>query len=837
MFVRVGVSNRFDEVCEQQTSPGTDRGNIKNNLTKEQVRAMKLNTRVNVNSQVFSPVFLKSSLSRAIAITTAISGSVISSAVIADEVFSLEEIVVTAQKREQNLQEVPVAVTAFAGDALEQTGIQNIADLERITPNTTLRPSRGTSSTLTAYIRGVGQNDPLWGFEPGVGMYIDDVYFARPQGAMVDVYDVERIEVLRGPQGTLYGKNTIGGAIKYVTKRMTGDAEAAVKFGVGTYNQRDMSFSGQIPLIEDKLYLGGAIASFQRDGFGENKFLDEENYNKDVKAARLSLEYTPREDLFFRLAGDITKDDSNQKNGSRNADSLIYPEYKKVDDDSHDVYDTYAGVGYKNEVENSGGSLTIEWDINEQWTFKSITAYREGETLTPLDFDGTPYNTFDLPARYSDHQTTQEFQLNYTADNWSLVTGVYYFDGYADGVFDAVLGNVNLGGSGVAEIPGQQDPTSQFLVAPNGGSSETESQSIYAHLTWDLTEKLTLNLGARYNKDEKEAEAFKYAYFANSSSHFFPEFGGSAADETFVTSYTPAGGADGEVLKLKDDWSQFTPKAGLDYQLSESTMIYASYSEAFKSGGMNLRYDELRAPTDYDPIFDPEEIASYELGIKTDFLDGRVRLNAAVFYSDYENVQITTNRLSGTSFIPLVVADNEQTIQGVEIELQAQLTENLSMMLNYGLTDAEWDKFNGFSVLTGDPEEQSDLLEVSNVPKHSGVIGFNYDMDLGNAGTLMINANASYTGEIYPEVGPDTQPNAADSYTLYNLSAMWLSADEHWTVALHGRNLTDEIYRVAGYQFVDPVTGVGGAGFVGEDSVLGFYGDPRTVTLNVGYNF
>jgi len=223
---------------------------------------------------------------------------------------SLEEVIVTAQKREQSMQDVPVAVTAYDALALEQAGIQTIADLERSTPNTTLRPSRATNTTLTAYIRGIGQNDPLWGFEPGVGLYIDDIYFARPQGAMLDVYDVERVELLRGPQGSLYGKNTIGGAIKYVTRRMSGEAELGLKATVGSYNQADIVATGQLPVVSDTLYIGATVASFNRDGYGTNVFTDTENYDKDVQAARLSIEFTPGDDWFIRLAGDITKDES-----------------------------------------------------------------------------------------------------------------------------------------------------------------------------------------------------------------------------------------------------------------------------------------------------------------------------------------------------------------------------------------------------------------------------------------------------------------------------------------------------------------------------------------------
>jgi outer membrane receptor protein involved in Fe transport len=225
----------------------------------------------------------------------------------------LERIEVTARRTVESLQEVPVAVTSIGADAIAERGLVSVVEIQQFSPNTTLQASRGTNSTLTAFIRGVGQEDPLWGYEPGVGIYIDDVYVARPQGAVLDILNVERIEVLRGPQGTLYGKNTIGGALKYVTREMTGDTEFSISGTVGSYNQRDVKMTGQLPLIDNKLYIGFGYANLQRDGYGE--FLtsalanqDRENYNKDLQAFRLTLEFRPQDNLFFRLNYDKTDD-------------------------------------------------------------------------------------------------------------------------------------------------------------------------------------------------------------------------------------------------------------------------------------------------------------------------------------------------------------------------------------------------------------------------------------------------------------------------------------------------------------------------------------------------
>jgi iron complex outermembrane receptor protein len=229
----------------------------------------------------------------------------------------LEEVTVTAQRREQNLMDVPVAVTAYTGEELERMGALDLISLTQTTPNTTLEVSRGTNSTLTAFIRGVGQQDPVAGFEAGVGIYIDDIYLNRPQAAVLDIYDVERIEVLRGPQGTLYGRNTIGGAIKYVTRRLSDTHEFKLRGRAGNYNMLDLVASGSAAL-SDTFRVGGSFATFNRDGFGDNLNLPGlENYNRESWGARFSAEWEPSDALFFRLSADKVEDDSDPRQGHR----------------------------------------------------------------------------------------------------------------------------------------------------------------------------------------------------------------------------------------------------------------------------------------------------------------------------------------------------------------------------------------------------------------------------------------------------------------------------------------------------------------------------------------
>jgi len=228
------------------------------------------------------------------------------------EFAGLERIEVTARRKTESLQEVPVAVSSFSAQALEEIGVEDITELQQRIPNTTLQVSRGTNSTLTAYIRGVGQQDPLWGFEPGVGIYIDDVYVARPQGAVLEVFDVQRIEVLRGPQGTLYGKNTIGGAMKYVTKELSGDDELYIQGTLGSANQRDLKISGQTA-VSDNFFVGAAFAMLTRDGYGKFLNVNEDNYNKDLMTGRLSARWLATDDVSVKFSYDKPKMNRTQK--------------------------------------------------------------------------------------------------------------------------------------------------------------------------------------------------------------------------------------------------------------------------------------------------------------------------------------------------------------------------------------------------------------------------------------------------------------------------------------------------------------------------------------------
>ncbi len=699
------------------------------------------------------------------------------------------DIIVSARRRDESLLEVPIAVTTFSGDALIAQGAQDITALQRQTPNLTLQVARGSNSTLIAFIRGVGQQDPLWGFEPGVGLYVDDVYIARPQGAVLDVFDVERIEILRGPQGTLYGRNTIGGAIKYVTKRLGNEFRGNARATYGSYNQIDLVGNIAIPLGEN-FAIGGAVAWLQRDGFGTNLTTGAEAYNKDVLAGRLSAEFD-NGSVFVRLAADRTEDNSNARHGTRLTGNLGLPAFQPTES----VFDTRAGIGDDNKVMTQGVSLTAEIPINQTLTFKSITAYRDGRTDTLIDFDNTPGPVLDIPAYYEDDQWTQEVQLLIEGDRLQGVIGGFYLDGRAEGAFDTVIGNAGL-------------------TTFTAGRVDTKSIAFFGDFSYDLTEQFKISAGLRWTKDDKTATVLRQdwlgirsPFFGNPNARFFRTRTDYTNDRSFEA---------------------FTPRISLSYQPTEDLNVYASWGRGFKSGGFDMRGDAIFIPSTVNG-YEPEFIDSWELGFKGAFLDRRLFINAAAFYSDYKDQQVTVQAVQPPPNVGVAsVVDNagQATIYGFELEMRAIPTDNLQFNLAFGYTFAEYNEFLTFIAGGTTPIDVADQRVFQNTPRY------------------VVNANLTWSNplfggrlDIIPAVALRSQqsmfeiPNALldqPATVIADVAVNWTSEDNRFTLGVQGRNLTNELYRVGGYNFPGALLG---------NSIIGYYGPPRTISVMAGFNF
>ncbi|MFT6660031.1 TonB-dependent receptor [Maricaulis maris] len=730
-------------------------------------------------------------------------------------------ITVTARRREETLQDVPLSVTAMTGEDLERMGALDIVAIADTTPNITLEVSRGTNSTLSAFIRGVGQQDPVAGFEAGVGIYVDDVYLNRPQGAVLDIYDVDRIEVLRGPQGTLYGRNTIGGAVKYVTRRIDADEPTlSARLGFGSYGQLDTVLSGSAPL-SDTFRVGGTLGRFTRDGYGENLNTGEENYDKNVFGYRVSAEWEPTDSFFVRLAYDSVADTSNARGGHR-----LTPGALSGAPVLDNVHDTRAGLNVvEQDVEGDGLALTAEWEINENWTVRNILADRNDTSVTPIDFDNLPSGDLDVPAIYENEQFSEEFQLLYSGERLNGLVGYYYLDANATTVFDVLLENLGA----AISLPG--------LNAQTFGDVDTKTWSVFANFTYDLSDEFSLTLGGRYTEDERTSTVLRRTYI-NGFSEFF---GGAGIPIATTSDFTGT-----------NSWDDFSPTASLAWQPNAENNFYVTYSQGFKGGGFDPRAQTTGTP-DFDQngtieadevfqfmSFDPETVDSIEIGWK--YQGNGYRHSLAVFNMDYTDIQVpgsvgidTDNDGVNDTFTGVTTNAGAATIRGIEYEGSLDLGQDVFaqgdiMTLGWaiGLLDGEYDQFiNAFGV------DVSNDVVIQNTPDTTASATLTYITPL-HGGDLSVINTISHRGDSSQFEFPFPLLDQG-AYTLWNASMVWEGEDGHWQFGLHGRNLTDEEYRVSGYDFVNNTTLAPELGL--EGTLIGYYGPPRTVTATIAWRY
>ncbi len=706
----------------------------------------------------------------------------------ANSATTLDSVKVTARKREETLQEVPVAVTAFTSEALDKLNVKDLGDLDAQVPNLTVYAARGSTSTVTAYIRGVGQADPLWGVDPGVGIYLDDVYIARPQGALLDVFDVERIEVLRGPQGTLYGKNTIGGAIKYISRGLPQETTGFASVTVGNYNQLDVkaALGGEIGGKDSGLRGRVSVASMNRDGFGTNTYTGQQVSDKEINAVRVQLGAYSQDDFDVQVAFDYMDDQSGVRGAKMLRANPLAAAYPPLDD----RYDIRSGMKNINDTEMKGASVTANWRPSDDWAFKYVAAKRESDTETNIDFDTTPRPLVDVRAFYSDSQVSQEFQANYDGGGRARgVMGLYWFNGDAGGQVLNYFWNPLL-------ATGLTNP----LFGDTQGVVNTKSIALYADWTFDLTDRLKLDVGARYTDEDKHAIALNRFY---TSTQYQTSWGTAANFNKTV------------------NFKNVSPKVSLDYQITPDIMVYGLASRGFKSGGYNIRANTTAVPRSGEP-FDDEKVDSFEIGGKMSFLDQRLFLNLSAFHNKYQDIQLsvfTSYMLpnGSQSFFGDFTNAGKGTVNGVEVEYQFLPTANWLISGNLAWLDAKYDEFISSGVNIANTQR------FTNAPEFSGALNVEYRTDLANGGNLSARVGYSYQSEVWPTT--DLSPLIRqDGYGLLNAGVIW-KVNDAWSLSLQGTNLADEEYRTTGYNIA--AYGV----------LTGFYGPPRQYSLTARYDF
>jgi len=704
-----------------------------------------------------------------------------------EEAGAIEEIIVTAQRREQALQDVPMSVSAFTGEELATLQADNLDSLQGAVPNLNLVQGRGSNSSVNAFIRGVGQPDALQSFDPAVGIYLDDVYLSRIQGGLFKLYDIERIEVLRGPQGTLYGKNTPGGAIRLITRTPGQEFEAQAGLLVGNYDRYQVKayVSGA---LADNFAMGLSVLHDERDGFVTDP-ADGRDYNdENTTVARIKGNWNVNEDLDVVFSVDYTKEDVGLTLG-RSEDALVSVDLVNgivlrhlppTGDWNFETRTSMTDYGGQ-KTDHWGGNVTINWNVGGYTTLKSITAYRELDWASYIDIDATELELGDVFVGIDQNQFSQEFQLlGSNGDNIDWVAGLYYLN---------------------EQLPSHQEAYADDFLLFNGvpisflrtidDDLETTSYAAFGQVDFRFAERWSLGLGIRYTKEEKD-------YFRTTST--FSDLLG-VADPAFA-------------FNDSDSWSDWTPTITLDYSLSDDVKFYGRLANGFKSGGFNGR---ANSPADVS-TFDPETVWTGEIGAKTTIADGRLRANYALFMSKYDDFQARVSVADGIDFRFPVLNAAELDIKGAEVELAWVPVDSLELATQVGYLDAKYGK-GGFSGSDGVADEPAFS------PEWTARFAGTYTFFLSGGSRLGFTAAASYRDAMWLSV-ENVAPLTESDYWVLDGLVSWISPSGRWSVLAGVKNATDEVYRVEGQEFRS----------VGNIQTA-YYGHPRTYTLSVDYRF
>lgn len=646
----------------------------------------------------------------------------------------LEEVVVTAEKRTSTVQESPLAVTALSGSALERTRVDTLQDMQQSVPNLVVTQNTALGQP---YIRGVG-NEILAGLnDSAVATHLDGVYIPRGTGLVFDFYDVDRVEVLRGPQGTLYGRNATGGAINVITRQPAFEPEGSIGLTVGNYNDRRITAAASAGIVPDTLAIRGAVLAERRDGYQTNLFGGGELSDKDLFAGRLSLKYvTGAWDI--TLAGDHS-DDSSTGGATRelSGDPALAPARLVGGTPGIGFFDVNVDTPTRQSIENSGARLTIRRD-DARFGFTSISGYRRTRFEMVLDQDGMQVPAIaGNPQIQNSDSYSQEFQLAGALDRLQYIVGLYYFHERAQDYdhFDFGLPFTSAG--------------LQDLLYDATGT--TQAYAAYGQATYNFTDALSATLGLRAGHEEKVAttrNAFNFAQLP--------------------------------VVQRELESSPTSPKLGLQYRIAPDVNAYVSATKGFKSGGINTISLTNEA-------YGPESLWAYELGLKADWLGRRLRTNVAAFYYDYKNMQVNTYTGVGT----LVDNAGFATIQGVELELQAAPTANLHVDAQISWLDAEFDQY--VTINPDDPAAGLQDLEgnrLPRAPKLSYSVAAQYDFDLFADHVLSIRGEYQWRDRVFYSQY-ETALVGQESFGLANASVLFRPREGRYSVALWGRNLED----------------------------------------------
>ena len=793
----------------------------------------------------------------------------------AEDSGGLQEVIVTAQYREENLQQTPIAITAITAQDLQQRGFTTASEVAYTVPNASFRPAQAAfGNTMTAFIRGIGQNDFLPEFEPGVGVYFDDVLFPVTMGSAVDLMDLERVEVLRGPQGTLFGRGAIGGAVRYISKEPKGDNTGNIALTYGRFNRLDLRASYDFG-ITDTLFARVTGVSKSSEGYQDvydfacinpsqagrlpvrapNRGADCKlgtQGGTDVAGARATIRWVPSDDFSLSITGDFANDNSEVRPDTLVAltptlpgafqvwsDHYLFPKYgvrldqRFVPSNRYVSYATYddpaSGLKFdpKTALKQSGVSAKSDWKINDAVRSEVIVSYRKFDGQFATDADQSPVNEQTVDGRQSFQSRTAEARFSGRLfDKMDWTVGAFYLNArfHSDQTVSipalifagAYAGALAVPGTTVAQAEAQAaaviDGPARFLV--NGHNiTDSENKSAFAHVVYDLTDKLSVTGGVRESKDIK-------------NEHF---------DNTIVQA------------ALDTDENHFDWKAGVDYKFTDTLLGYVSAATGYRPQSFNPRPFQR---TQFVKV-DGEEAKSYELGVKADLLERKLRVNGAVFYVDYgkrivgvPGTECTLANPTGTdppiyktvpAGTPGSVTDTignvclssnitsrtfyqnfPGKIKGAELEVTFRPIDPLTINASYGYTDFTADDLNAPNVVNDLP---------AYVPKNNWSFAAFYQFGLSSGATITPRIDVYGQSEICTSI--TTKASCSDGYELANARLEWSSPDRAWTSSVGVQNLANKQYYLNKFDL---------SGF-GQPTTEGQPGAPREWYVSVSRNF
>lgn len=795
---------------------------------------------------------------------------------------ALEEIIVTARKREENLQETPLAVTAMSGQQLNQLGLNDIRDLTRVVPNlTTVGGSAGVSAS--PFIRGVGARNTGANFDGGVAIYLDGVYVSRPDGNIMDSVDIQNVQVLRGPQGTLFGKNATGGAILYATNKPTKVFEGNAQVDVGNYGRQDGQVTVNVPLSEDLLYSRLSLYSTQRDGLMEDQFGNDDFSNIDRHGGQLQFRTLAGDSVVIDLNGQYTNIDQNIP-GNRCKVALGVPgagwqaalqdEFIVVPSTGMSIQEHCAQTNQlgrdeflnaivdplspKSKAETGAASATVAWDINDALSLKSISAWRNIEAGTQGDIYniGIPlvlrlsYDYGVTEPRNTDWYS-QEFQLTGSAmdDQLNYVVGLFAANEKTDAGTSVGVQGPFFGTAGVPNLAYYTGQATELLT-------DNTSYAAFTQTDWAFSDAWNLTLGLRYTWEERSLNRNTFdpdvatlstgapAVPVRSNTYIFPAGAGS-----FNQGHGYLTGPSQENDVTNSDWN---PMGSIQYLFEgvgpiDTGNAYFTIATGFLSGGLSESLDLAGNIPEYDP----EEVVNYELGAKLDALENTLRFNTALFYTDYQNRQLTSIGVDPDtgSIVSQTINAKDSSIAGLEVETIWYPVEQLELTLNFAVNEGDIKEFEDETiVLSGQtnlpncttgidigtlvdicPIDRSDE-DLPNLPKQSVYVASQYTWDIA-AGEIIARLDASYAEDIntcfdYASCAwRDGKGLEVDAFSL-GARLTWLSPERDWRVSAWGYNLTDYDYQTAGIPLV------------GTTQTISYgWNEPRTYGVELAYTW